>query len=54
VILKRQERLIKESELNWTIARPGVLTGGPHTGRYQVVCESSKWRNEIMSRADVA
>jgi putative NADH-flavin reductase len=54
VILKRQERLIKERALDWTIARPGVLTGGLHTGRYQVVCEFSKWRNGIISRADVA
>ena len=30
-----QEKLIKESGLDWTIARPGVLTNGSHTGRYQ-------------------
>ena len=50
----RQEQLIKESALDWTLARPGVLTGGPQTGRYQVLRESSKWRNGIISRADVA
>ena len=50
----RQEQLIKESGLDWTIARPGVLTGGPRTGRYQVLCEPSKWRNGIISRSDVA
>ena len=50
----RQERLIKESALDWTIARPGVLTGGPRTGRYQVLREPSKWRNGIISRGDVA
>lgn len=50
----RQERLIKESALEWTIARPGVLTGGPRTGRYQVLREPSQWRNGIISRADVA
>ena len=27
-----QEQLIKESELDWTIARPGVLTNEPRTG----------------------
>jgi putative NADH-flavin reductase len=49
-----QERLIKESGLDWTIARPGVLTGGPRTGRYKVLAESSQWRNGMISRADVA
>jgi putative NADH-flavin reductase len=50
----RQEQLIKESTLDWTIARPGVLTGGPGTGRYKVLAEASQWRNGIISRADVA
>jgi putative NADH-flavin reductase len=49
-----QERLIKDSGLDWTIARPGVLTGGPPTGRYRVLAEPSQWRNGIISRADVA
>jgi len=49
-----QERLIQESGLDWTIARPGVLTGGPRTGRYKILSDSSKWRNGIISRADVA
>jgi putative NADH-flavin reductase len=49
-----QERLIKASELDWTIVRPGVLTDGPRTGRYQVLSEASQWRNGIISRADVA
>jgi putative NADH-flavin reductase len=40
-----QERLIKESGLDWTIARPGVLTGGPRTGRYKVLAEAHRWRN---------
>lgn len=50
----RQEQLIKESALDWTIVRPGVLTGGPRTGRYQVLREPSTWRNGIISRSDVA
>ena len=50
----QQERLIKESALDWTIVRPGVLTGGPRTGRYQVLREPTHWRNGIISRADVA
>jgi putative NADH-flavin reductase len=49
-----QEQLIKESELDWTIARPGVLTSGPRTGRYRVLSEASQWCNGIISRADVA
>ena len=49
-----QEKLIKESELDWTIARPGVLTNGPRTGRYRIIVEASQWRNGIISRADVA
>ena len=49
-----QEKLIKESRLDWTIARPGVLTNGPHTGRYQILSEPSQWRNGVISRANVA
>ena len=49
-----QERLIKESGLDWTIVRPGILTGGPRTGRYKVLAEPSQWRNGIISRSDVA
>ena len=43
-----QEKLIKESGLDWTIARPGVLTNGPHTGRYQILSEPSQWRNGVI------
>jgi putative NADH-flavin reductase len=50
----RQERLIKDSALDWTIARPGILTGGPRTGRYKILAEASEWRNGIISRSDVA
>lgn len=49
-----QERLIKDSGLDWTIARPGVLTSGPRTGRYRILAEASQWRNGMISRADVA
>lgn len=49
-----QEQLIKESELDWTIARPGVLTSGPRTGHYRILSEAPQWRNGIISRADVA
>ena len=49
-----QEKLIKEGELDYTIARLGVLTSGPRTGCYRVLVEPSQWRNGIISRADVA
>lgn len=49
-----QEGLIRESGLDWTIARPGVLTGGPRTGRYRILAEPSQWRNGLISRSDVA
>jgi len=49
-----QERLIKDSGLDWTIARPGVLTSGPRTGRYMILPDASQWRNGIISRSDVA
>lgn len=50
----RQEKLIKESGLDWTIARPGVLLNGPRTGHYKVLREPSEWRNGIIARANVA
>ncbi|MBX9944784.1 MAG: NAD(P)H-binding protein [Reyranella sp.] len=49
-----QEQLIKDSSLDWTIARPGVLTNGRRTGRYRILDEPADWRNGIISRADVA
>lgn len=50
----RQEKLIKESGLDWTIARSGVLVNGPKTGRYKVLRDKSEWRNGIIARANVA
>ena len=49
-----QEQLIKDSELDWTIARPGVLTSGLRTNNYKVLSEASQFRNGIISRANVA
>jgi len=49
-----QEQLIENSDLEWTIARPGVLVHGPSTRRYKVLVDPSQWRNGIISRADVA
>jgi putative NADH-flavin reductase len=49
-----QERLIRDSGLDWTLVRPGVLTNGRATGRYRVLSEPATWRNGLVSRADVA
>lgn len=50
----RQERLIAESGLDWTIARPGILTSNRASGDYQVLTEPATWRNGVIPRADVA
>ena len=50
-----QEKCIKESKLDWIIARPGNLTDGPLTGKYQHgPADSLKGSNLKISRADVA
>jgi len=49
-----QERLIKNSGLDWTIVRPGILTNSPRGGSYRVLEKPSQWRNGVISRADVA
>jgi uncharacterized protein YbjT (DUF2867 family) len=49
-----QERIIAASNLDWTIARPGVLTGGAASDRYQVLVEPALWHNGLIARADVA
>lgn len=49
-----QEDLIKASGLDWTIARPGVLTYNPASLAYKVLIEPKDWRNGLVSRADVA
>ncbi|TVQ57531.1 MAG: NAD(P)-dependent oxidoreductase [Rhodobacteraceae bacterium] len=50
----RQEEMIMASPLDWTIARPVVLTKGPASGRFRVLREPGEWRNGLISRADVA
>lgn len=49
-----QETVIKDSALDWTLVRPGVLTRGRRTGRYRVLVKPAQWRNGLISRADVA
>lgn len=48
-----QERLVKNSGLNWTIIRPSGLTDTPRTGAY-LVGEKIKAQTSQISRADVA
>jgi putative NADH-flavin reductase len=49
-----QEMMIRHSSLDWVIARPGILTSGPRTGRYKILDRPVDWRNGTISRADVA
>ncbi|MHB2208339.1 NAD(P)-dependent oxidoreductase [Methylobacterium sp. CM6257] len=49
-----QEMRIRRSKLDWTLVRPGVLTGGKATRRYHILEEPSSWRNGLITRADVA
>lgn len=48
------ERLIRQSELDWTIVRPAKLTNGPRTERYDVLREPGDFRFGTISRRDVA
>jgi len=50
----RQEEIVGNSGLEWTIARPGFLTNGPKTGRYRVLKNLTGVRAKKISRADVA
>ena len=49
-----QEMMIRHSALSWVIARPGILTSGPRTGRYKILDTPADWRNGTISRSDVA
>jgi putative NADH-flavin reductase len=50
---ERQEKLVKESGLDWTIARPGRLTDGPARKKYVKTSAIEPIPSSI-SRADVA
>ncbi len=50
-----QEDLVRESDLDWTLVRPGAFTDGPATGGYQEAFQSSLRGLKLkISRADVA
>ncbi|MEM8690713.1 MAG: NAD(P)-binding oxidoreductase [Pseudomonadota bacterium] len=50
----RQEKMIIDSDLRWTIARPVILTNGPRVESYKVLRNPEAWRNGLISRASVA
>jgi len=50
----RQEEMITQSDTDWTIARPVILTNGGKSRGFKVLRDPSKWRNGLVSRRDVA
>lgn len=52
---ERQEALVRESNLDWTIVRPSAFIDGPRTGRYRHNFPSTDRDITLkISRADVA
>jgi putative NADH-flavin reductase len=50
----RQESLIKASNVDWTIVRPGFLTNGPLTKNYRKLTDMTEVTAGWISRADIA
>ena len=50
----RQEAMLRGSDLDWTIVRPGTLTNGPATGLARALTDLSGVIAGKVSRADVA
>lgn len=50
----RQESLIRASDVDWTIVRPGFLTNGPLTRNYRMLTSMTGVTAGWVSRADVA
>jgi putative NADH-flavin reductase len=49
-----QERVVRESGLEWIIVRPMILTNGPWTNDYRARVDLKPGRRPYISRADVA
>lgn len=49
-----QEQIIKASDLDWTIVRPGLLRDGRATGLYRVLTDPAEWQLGSVRRNDVA
>ena len=50
----REEELVRRSQLDWLLVRPGRLTNGRCRGRYRVTNSVQGLRGGSISRADVA
>jgi hypothetical protein len=50
----RQEAEIRQSDLDWTIVRPGLLTNGSAKGDYRVLTDLTGVTSGEISRSDVA
>jgi NAD(P)H-binding len=50
----RAELIVKASNVEWLIVRPGFLTNGPRTGKYRGIENLSGVTAGKISRADVA
>lgn len=51
---ERQESLVRESAVDWTIVRPAALRDGRATGLFQVRVDAPEGRAKRIARADVA
>jgi len=49
----RQEEIIKQSDLDWVIVRPGILSNGAAKGKYRVMLDGN-YVTKGIARADVA
>jgi NAD(P)H-binding len=49
-----QERIIRNSKLDWVIVRPVILTDGPKTNAYRAFVDPRDWTCGFISRVDVA
>jgi putative NADH-flavin reductase len=52
--MRRMEKLVTASGLDWTIVRPPRLTDRPRTGRYRTAINRNVRRGYVVARADVA
>ena len=49
-----QEKIVAESDLDWIIVRPMIMTNGPWTNDYRADVDLKPGRRPYISRADVA
>jgi hypothetical protein len=42
-----QETIVRRSGLDWIIVRPVILTSGPKTRRYKVLCDPKDWARSL-------